>query len=314
METKANYLLIGSIVLLTFVGLLGFIIWIVKLDVDRQFTEYGIVFEQSVAGLDPAAEVRFNGIVVGKVTHIMIDPKQSRSVRVTIRVDSKTPITDESVASIEFQGLTGVAYVQIEGGSATAKPIKIKDDEDLPIIASKASSLQELFTDFPSLVSETSITLGQLRLLLSSENRALITDILKNVSKLSGGMAQKTDRMQSIMDNFDASLISFNTAVKNYDQLATTTNDVVDKDVRGLVQDIRATNESVRKLSDQLNEVVQISSGPVTAFTTNTLPEVSLMVASLRDLSATLSRISERLERNPSEFLFQGKQPEYEPK
>jgi phospholipid/cholesterol/gamma-HCH transport system substrate-binding protein len=314
MEIKANHLLIGSVVLLAFVGILGFIIWIVKLNVDQQFSQYDILFDQSVAGLNNAAEVRFNGINVGKVKSIAIDHQHPRSARVTISVDSKTPIVEDSVASLEFQGLTGVAYVQIEGGTATSKPLAILPGEERPIIPSKASPIQKLFSDMPGLLTQASATLTQLQLLLGDENRTLITGILKNANTVSGGLAKKDKEMQSILDNLDATLKNFNGAVQKYDQLASTSNEVMDKDVRGLVSDLRETNASVHKVSDELNSVVVANNGPITAFTTNTLPEVSQLVISVRDLAASLSRISERLEHSPTEFLFEGKPPEYNPK
>ena len=314
METKANYLLIGSMVLVAFLGMLGFIIWLVRLDINQQFSEYDILFNESVAGLSQAAEVRFNGIDVGKVTSIRIDRQHPRSARVTIRVQSSTPVNSDAIASLEFQGLTGVAYVQIEGGAVNAPPLQILPGEDRPIIPSKASPLQELFSDVPSLIAEASITLGQIRLLFNGENRAMITNILKNTETVSGGMAARTREMQAVVDNLNVSLKHFDATVQDYDRLATTTNGVMDKDVRGLVTDLRGTTQSVHQLSSQLNDMAEASNGPITAFTTNTLPEVSQLVTNVRQLSETLNRVAERLERNPSEFLFQGKPPEYRPK
>jgi phospholipid/cholesterol/gamma-HCH transport system substrate-binding protein len=314
MEIKANNLLIGSLVLLAFAGILGFVIWVVKLDINQEFTQYEVLFDQSVAGLSNAAEVRFNGINVGKVTRVMIDHEHPRSARVRISVDSKTPVSEDSVASLEFQGLTGVAYVQIEGGTATSKPLIAKPGELYPVIPSKPSPIQRLFSDVPGLITQASATLSQMQLLLGEQNRALVTSILKNTDTVSGGLAKKSDHIQSILVNLDESIKNFNAAVEKYDRLADTTNTLMDKDVKGLVTEMHQTTESVHRLSDELNKIAAASDGPVTAFTTNTLPEISQLVINMRDLSASLSRISERLERSPSEFLFEGKPPEYNPK
>ncbi len=314
METKANHMLIGSVVIIAFLGILGFIMWIIKLDIDQEFSRYDIFFNQSVAGLSKASDVRYNGIVVGEVKDIEIAAHDPGKVRVLISIDSKTPITDESVASIEFYGFTGVAYVLIEGGSPTGKILKKTAEQAHPVIQSKASSLQELFTDVPTLIAEASITLSQVRLLLSEENRTYITGILKSAETISNGLAGRTERMQSILDNVDKSLTEFNQAVQSYQTLADSTNDLVQSDVKGLVTDLRQTTASFNKLSTELNGVVQSNSGSINAFTTNTLPEVSLLISEVRDLAASLRRVSEKIENNPTEFLFGGKQPEYEPK
>ena len=314
MEIKANHLLIGSLVLLGFVGILGFVIWVIKLDVNREFSQYQILFDESVAGLSNAADVRFNGINVGKVTSITIDPEHPRSARVEIRVDSKTPITEDSIASLEFQGLTGVAYVQIEGGTRKSKPLAAKPGELLPTIPSKPSPIQRLFSDVPGLITQASATLSQMQLLLGEQNRGLVTSILKNSNDLTGSLAKQDQHIQSILVNLDATVKNMNVAVAKYDKLANTTNHLMDTDVKGLLTDLRDTTKSVHKLSDELDRMAAASNGPVTAFTTNTLPEISQLVVNVRDLSASLSRISERLERSPSEFLFEGKPPEYNPK
>jgi phospholipid/cholesterol/gamma-HCH transport system substrate-binding protein len=314
MEIKANHLLIGSLVVLAFVGILGFVIWVVNINIDQEFTEYDILFNNSVAGLNKAADVRFNGINVGKVKNIVIDSQHPGSARVRISVDSTTPISEDSVASLEFQGLTGVAYVQIQGGTASSKPLRPRHGDKYAVIPSKPSSIQRLLADIPGLIIQASATLTQMQQLLGEQNRGLVTSILKNADTLSGGMAQETDHIQSILVNLDASMQKFNAAVEKYDQLASTTNGVMDKDVRGLVSDLRQTTDSVRRLSDELNKVADESRGPVTAFTTKTLPEISQLVLNVRELSATLSRISDRIEKSPSEFLFEGKPPEYKPK
>jgi phospholipid/cholesterol/gamma-HCH transport system substrate-binding protein len=314
METKANYLLIGNLVLLAFLGILGFAIWIVKLDIDQEFTTYEVLFDESVAGLSVAAEVRFNGINVGKVKRITIDRDHPRSARVTVSVDSRTPIMEDSVASLEFQGLTGVAYVQIEGGSVKSKPLTAKPGEKWPVIPSKPSPIQRLFSDVPGLITQASATLNQMQLLLDAQNRSLVTSILKNTDTVTGGLAKNSEHIEAITVNLDETIRNFNVALKKYDQLADTTNELMDKDVRGLVTDLRQTTNSVHNLADEWNKIAVASNGPVTAFTTNTLPEISQLIVNVRDLSASLSRISDRLERSPSEFLFEGKPPEYSPK
>ena len=106
----------GSLVLLLVAGLVAFIIWAVKADVDAKHTYYHVYFTGSVSGLSKVSEVRYRGVPIGTVTDIRIDAENVERVQVTLDVSGETLIKEDSVASIEMQGITGVALVQISGG------------------------------------------------------------------------------------------------------------------------------------------------------------------------------------------------------
>ena len=311
METKANYVLIGSFVLFVFVAVLGFIMWIVKLDIDKEFTKYDIYFQESVAGLGVGGAVRYQGLDVGQVSAIDIDPEQANRVRVTIRIDAETPVRSDAMASLQSQGFTGVAYILIEGGSQSAPPLLAQEGQKHPVIASRPSALAELFTDVPTLIGEASITLSQLRELLSEENRDNVTGILRNVNEITGSVAERKEDLQ-------VTIVNLNEALAEYRQLAISLNSLtaslegrVNTELAQTLTDISATARSVENVASNLDQIMSDARGPVGSFATNTLPEVSALVTETRRLAATLARVAEKLERNPGEFLFPGEQPEY---
>ncbi|HJP20349.1 MAG TPA: MlaD family protein, partial [Alphaproteobacteria bacterium] len=136
METRANHMLIGAFVLLVVAGIFGFVIWLAKIEIDREFASYHIYFEGSVSGLNKAGEVRYKGIPVGSVKEIVIDPKNPNRVRVRIEVVANTPVREDSEATLELQGITGVSYVQLSGDDPKSPKLKRKKGQELPIIAS----------------------------------------------------------------------------------------------------------------------------------------------------------------------------------
>jgi hypothetical protein len=107
METRANYLLVGSFVLIIFAGAILFILWLAKFQFDQQFTRYDIEFEGSVSGLKVGSSVELNGIPVGEVINIGIDPRDVEKVAVTVEVPADTPIREDTIASMQIQGITG---------------------------------------------------------------------------------------------------------------------------------------------------------------------------------------------------------------
>ena len=129
--------------------MIGFVAWLAKVDIDREFNAYHIFFEGSVTGLSSASNVLYRGIPVGTVNEVIIDPDDSSRVRVTVEVASNTPIREDSVATLELQGITGASLIQITGGSADSPELVAKSDQTLPVIRSKPSSFQQLFAGAP---------------------------------------------------------------------------------------------------------------------------------------------------------------------
>lgn len=314
METKASYVTIGSIVLLLLIAAFAFVVWVVKVDLDREFIQYDVIFDNSVTGLSSSAPVRFNGVEVGKVKRIRLVPNRPGRVLVTIEVDKMTPIRQDSVASLEFQGLTGVSFVQISGGTPDAKPLKAKPGEERPVIYGRPSSIEALFSGVPGLIQEASNTMTEVRALLSPENRALVSDILKNVQSVSGSVASRSDKIAATIDDLDAALVEVRAAVQEYAKLARSLDTAVNTDVKPTLERFNRAAQSLETMAENLDALVADSRGPVTAFTTNTLPEASKFVAEARRLAASLARIAERLERNPAELVFPPPAPEYKAK
>lgn len=314
METRANYALIGSIVISLTIAVFGFIIWVSKLELSKDYTHYDILFERAVAGLSEGAPVRYKGISVGQVTSLKIDEKNASLIRVTIKVKSDTPVFDDTTASLDSQGFTGLSYILLDVGTGAGKPLKTMPGERYPVIKVKPSQMQELFSNVPQLMAEASLTLAELHKLIGDENRTLLTSILKNANTVSGGVAEKTPELQQAIVNFNAMSIEVKATAEAYRQLAASLDQSVTNDIKPALAELHKTTASLDKMAKDLEAMVNDSRAPVTAFTTNTLPEAGEFISEARRLAASLARISERLERDPGEFLSQGKQPEYDAK
>ena len=114
METKANYLMIGGFVLGVLALAFIFVFWMTNLAGGGK--RYFIVFDGSVAGLTTGSSVGFNGIKVGEVQSMQLDPADARKVQVLISVHADTPVRENSHASMQSLGLTGGTGIQISEG------------------------------------------------------------------------------------------------------------------------------------------------------------------------------------------------------
>ena len=119
METRANFIIIGLFTLLGILVGFGFFLWLASVQINRQYAQYGVLFE-NVSGLDQSAEVLFNGVSVGSVTGIRIWEDDPSKAYVGIEIDATTPIAVDTIARLESQGVTSVAYIALSGGAPGA--------------------------------------------------------------------------------------------------------------------------------------------------------------------------------------------------
>ena len=257
METRASYLVVGGFVLVSLIALVVMVVWLAGVKLDEEFSYYDILFEGSVTGLKSGNPVRYQGIPVGVVSDMRIDPENVERVRVTIEVPTDTPIKEDAIASLEFQGITGVAYVQIEGGTQDAPMLRPRLGRSRPIIESKPSQLQEVFEAAPEMLNRFIVLLEQASVLLGKENQANVADTLDHIKTFTGTLAENSgDVAQMISDGVkvigELRLASAE-ARAAVTELCGLVGDVTDN-VELITGEARATMDDVRLLTSELRE------------------------------------------------------------
>ena len=325
METKANHLLIGGFVLAMVVSIFGFILWLAKVEIDREFEVYHVYFDSSVAGLSTASEVRYNGIPVGSVTEIIIDPIDPRRVRVTVELASTTPVREDTVASLEPQGITGVFYINLSSGDPESPPLVVKEGAERAVIASRASRFEELFTGAPRALDRFVFLTNRAALFFDEQNRLAIGGILADIKELTGTLASRSDKIAQTLDNIESTsrelkeaavsvgraTVAVERLVKSVDSTLAVTrgtiagvDELLNTELRGLLVEARATMRSVTSTSDELQGLVAENRAPLNEFSSEGLFEFSRLITESRFLVGSLTRLAERLESGPAEFLF----------
>jgi len=136
METRASYVLVGAFVLLMVTAASLFVVWLGHYQREESFAFYDTYFSESVAGLQKGGAVRYQGVQVGRVADITIDPANIERVKVRIVVERGTPIHEGSTATLELQGITGLVFVQIKGGPNSAPMLPERSKKPIPVIPS----------------------------------------------------------------------------------------------------------------------------------------------------------------------------------
>jgi phospholipid/cholesterol/gamma-HCH transport system substrate-binding protein len=197
METRANYLLIGAFTLAGFVGLLLFFLWFGRIQLDRQYAYYDVVFP-TVEGLTSASEVRFSGLPVGQVVDVRLDPEGSGQIRVRLEIAAPTPVRTSSVATIESLGVTGVAYVGITSGDPADEFLAVASDDPIPTITAGRSVLQTLSEDAPQILEEILEVSRSVADVLGPANQERVAQILANLEASSAGLEQALADFSSV--------------------------------------------------------------------------------------------------------------------
>lgn len=224
METRAHFIVIGLFTIFGILGGLGFIVWLASVQIDRQYTRYGVLFE-NVSGLDQSADVFFNGVSVGRVIGIRIWEKDPRLVYVGIEIDATTPVSVETIARLESQGVTGVAYIGLAGGAPSAA--RLTGTAEAPaIIRSRPSSVQSLFNSAPDIIADATEVMAQLRQITGSENQQHVANILANLDSASARLDSALTDLSDITATIGAAgeqIGSFTGQLKEISESAQTT-------------------------------------------------------------------------------------------
>ena len=289
METKANYVAVGAFVLACMIGLVVTILWLAGTQYSQEYAYYQTFFKGPVTGLGKGTITRYNGIEVGRVTDLVFDPNDPQSVIVTLQVQPNLNIREDSVASIESQGLTGASYVEISGGTKTSPLLEAKPGQRYPVIRAKQSTLQQLEQSAPEVVAKLNVAASRLNDLLNDNNRRAIVHILTNLDQTTSTIAKRSN-------DIDA-------AIKNANEATATLRDA-SRDLRPTIADADATVKKYGKVADDADAFINGDG----------LAQLSELISETRRLVASLTKFSDQLNRDPSKLLFGDRRKGYEPK
>ncbi|MFN3349285.1 MlaD family protein [Pseudorhodoplanes sp.] len=286
METRANYILIGCFTLAVILGAFGFVYWFHHVGGTGERTAYNVVFQGPIGGLRSGASVTFNGIRVGEVTGLTLDPKDPKNSIVTISVDANTPIRADTEVSLDSQGLTGIAILALRGGSPSAEPLTAKMG-DTPLLTAGSSASQDMMAAARDVARriDTVLLENQQALKNSLKNIESFTDMLaknsdslsksvKNIESFTDALAKNSEKVDGILAGADRVLGNFETltaekgdvpeAVRAFKALA----ENLDKRIEGLVVDSRRTlntiDRAVRNFDENPSRIIFGGGRPAT--------------------------------------------------
>ena len=310
METRANYVLVGVFVLICIAGLFIATLWVAGSQYREEYTYYRTYFSGPVTGLGKGTIVRYNGIDVGHVTDLAFDQADPKRVIVTLQIDPTLRLHVDSVASIESQGLTGATYVEITGGTATSALLRAGAGQEYAVIPSRPSTLQQLAQAGPELLAKLNVTGERFNDLLSDDNRKAFTETIEHLRSATALIDDHAEDLDKTLTNLKAATDTLNRTLNSADRAiasadrALSTVDSAAGSLQMASDSANVTVQKVGKLSDDADKVVN---GQATA-------QFTQLMAQARALVASLTRLTNDLDQQPTKLLFGDQRQGYTPK
>ena len=298
MTGKTNYVLVGLFVLALTLTLIAGVLWLGSGGPGRVYDQYLVYMQESVSGLSRDNAVKYHGVDVGRVRAIGLDPQRAEEVRLLLEIDRGTPIREGTVATLETQGLTGLAYINLTGGAAASPALKARPGEQYPVIESRPSTWGRLDRAVEELASNLIGVSKRFELLLSDENQRHISRSLAHLDDLSSALAERSGDMAGAVDDLTATLRHTRDASTGLSDLVTKLQSAASA-LERMADEIRDTSASVRR-------VVRARDRDLQRFTGEALPEAAVMINEARRAAQNLRRFSEQLERDPAVLLRGG--------
>jgi phospholipid/cholesterol/gamma-HCH transport system substrate-binding protein len=314
METKANYVLIGAFVLLAAGALALFTLWIAGNPLNRSYADYDVIFNGPVNGLSEGGEVRFNGIKVGEVTTLRLDREDPNNVIAHIRVEAQTPVRSDSVAQLNFMGITGVTFIQILAGSPDS-PMLVPVNGVTPRIKTSRTLVDELFQGGQDLLGVSGDTIKRLNELLSEDNLNHLTSTLRSIDIAAAKIAAD----DGLVENANVAMAQLGPAIEALQAAAVSVEaaaNSIGSDMSTLTADASAALEKVDPMLDQARLALagvgmamnQINT-EVTPSASRAMRQIGNTAQDLRAVIIQLQSLIAQIEQDPSRFIYQQPQP-----
>ena len=296
-----NYTLVGAFVLILGAVLIAGVLWLASGGAfQKKYDLYAAIENESVAGLNLNAPVKYNGVDVGKVRSILLAPGNPEQVNLLFAIERGTPVRENTIAVLKTQGLTGIAYVELSGGAAGSPQLQATAGNPYPLILTKASLSSRLENMLTTLLAKLDSTSGNINSFLSEENRAAFKAILANLAAVTQTFAARKATLDTGITNAARTL-------DHSAQASAELGPVIERIGRG-ADAVEKMGNAAALAAASAGRTLDATGPDIKRFTAETLPELERVLGEMAVLAASLRRLSERMEGSPGGLLL-GRRP-----
>jgi phospholipid/cholesterol/gamma-HCH transport system substrate-binding protein len=305
MEREANYLAVGSFVLLVVVMGVLFVYWYSESSDHRFYVRYEIYFDGSVSGLSDGGPVRYLGVDVGRVVRIRIDPRAANRVQVIADIDATTPISDRTLAQLSLQGITGLLYIDLQQQRADdttgRRILAAVPSERYQVIRSAHSDFDLFLSSLPALTARLSDLVDRSTRILSEQNIAGVERVVANLDRAAASLPHSAANIATLIDELRSTINDAHQVI-NEIHVATQSAGV---DFVAAVQTLRTTGDNLERATASLDAFVDENRDQLSGFLRGSLPQIELLLRDSRAAAQEVRDLSRSLRDNPSQLIYQ---------
>jgi phospholipid/cholesterol/gamma-HCH transport system substrate-binding protein len=296
---------VGMFVTFAVAALVVVTLWLSGQRGNQETVTYSLYFERDVSGLMLGGPVYYLGVEVGNVTRTEIVAGDPISIRVDIEVLASTPIDTGTWASLYYQGITGVAVINLSGDPGMNLPLKRAPDQEFPVIEVRDAGLAAVLADAPIIMQKLDKLLDRAAGMMGEKNSKLVSDTLSNLETLSGSLAEKDEVFTELPGKINAALAEFESSLK----LVQSTIGEMRPGIRNTLDQLAQASHSLAEVTDRLDQWTTANGGDVEDFLGGGLGQVSELVTDTRAALRELEKLLQSLREDPSRLIYRPADP-----
>jgi phospholipid/cholesterol/gamma-HCH transport system substrate-binding protein len=304
MEREANYLAVGSFVLLVVVMGFLFVYWYSASIEHRFYVRYEIYFDGSVSGLSEGGAVRYLGVDVGRVVRIRIDPRAANRVQVIADIDATTPISERTLAQLSLQGITGLLYIDLQqqrSDDTGRRILAAVPSERYQVIRSAHSDFDLFLSSLPALTARLNDLVDRSTRILSDKNIEGLERVVANLDKATAQLPHSAEQLDGLVADLRSTINDARQVISDV-HVATGAASV---DFVAAVQKLRATSDNLERATGNVDAFVAENREQFSGFVRDGLPQVDMLLHDSRQAAQEIRDLSRSLRVNPSQLLYQ---------
>ncbi len=304
MENKSHALAAGLFVVAMAVLLAGLAMWLTR--DSGSYHSYEMSTKEGVTGLQPQATVRYKGVSVGKVTHIGFDPQVSGNVLIRIAVEDNTPLTQTTFATLNYQGVTGLAYVLLDDAGEPQAQLP-PGASGLPRLPLRSSPFSQLADQGPQILGQVQEVTRRVNDLLDEENRRIFSATMQNIGAAAADVSALSRRLDAtVAQRLDPALAALPPLARDA-TAALQSLQTAGKQVAGMASEVGSTAQRLNApggVIDQAGQGTKMLARAADRLTTSTLPRLERAAEQTGNAARQFGRVAGSFSDNPQALLY----------
>jgi len=301
MDREANYVAVGTFVLVVLAMAAVFVLWYTNSSDRREYQRYEVYFSGSVSGLQEGSTVRYLGVNVGRVARIRLDSRAADRVLVLVDVDKATPVRPNTVARLSMQGITGLLFIDLSQSPELPRVGADIPSQEYPVIRSSSSDFDRLIAGMPALVADANRVMRQVNKLLADDNVQALSSVIHNAQVASDSLPQAAKNASQLIQETRALISDLRETTRGADHLINLSG----PQLASTLENLKAASDGLAAASHRIDSLLARHEADLDDFAGQGLGEVTALAAESRAAAAEVRELAKSLREDPSQLLYQ---------